>query len=51
MLQPLYAATAQLARVGAALVPGGSSKLARSLAARRGIRDRYLREVPRDAGR
>src|ERR1043166_6373724 len=41
MLQPLYAATAQLARVGAALAPRGSSKLTRSLAARRGIRARY----------
>lgn len=40
-LRPLYGAAAQLARLGAALSPGGSSKFARALAARRGIRERY----------
>ncbi|HVB29923.1 MAG TPA: glycosyltransferase N-terminal domain-containing protein [Gemmatimonadaceae bacterium] len=42
-LRPLYAATAQLARLGAALAPAGGSKLARTFAARRGIRRRYAR--------
>jgi 3-deoxy-D-manno-octulosonic-acid transferase len=44
-LRPFYDAAAQLARLGAAVVPGGktegSSKLARALAARRGIDARY----------
>jgi 3-deoxy-D-manno-octulosonic-acid transferase len=40
-VRPVYAAAAQLARVGAALAPGGGSKLIRSFAARRGIRARY----------
>lgn len=42
-LRPLYAATAQLARLGAALAPAGGSKVARTFAARRGIRRRYAR--------
>ncbi|HVZ78236.1 MAG TPA: glycosyltransferase N-terminal domain-containing protein [Gemmatimonadaceae bacterium] len=42
-LRPLYAAAAQLARLGAALAPQESTgKLARTLAARRGIRQRYI---------
>ena len=40
-LRPLYAAAAQAARLAAALAPAGESKLARTFAARRGIRDRY----------
>ncbi len=46
-LRPVYAAAAQLARLAAAVAPAGpgaaGSKLARSLAARRGIRARYAR--------
>ncbi|MGH7689182.1 MAG: 3-deoxy-D-manno-octulosonic acid transferase [Gemmatimonadaceae bacterium] len=38
---PLYAAAAQLARLGAALAPRNGSKLLRTFAARRGIRERY----------
>lgn len=46
-LRPIYAAAAQLARLAAAAAPAGSageaSKLARTFAARRGIRGRYAR--------
>ena len=37
----VYAAAAQLARLGAALAPTDGSKLVRTFAARRGIRERY----------
>ncbi len=40
-VRPVYAAAAQLARLGAALAPVGGSKLTRTFAARRGIRERY----------
>ncbi len=40
-VRPVYAAAAQLARLGAALAPGDGSKLVRTFAARRGIRERY----------
>ena len=45
VLRPLYAAAAQLARLGAVVAaPGsGASKLTRTFAARRGIRARYAR--------
>jgi 3-deoxy-D-manno-octulosonic-acid transferase len=46
-LRPIYAAAAQLARLAAAAAPavpaGRGSKLARTFAARRGIRGRYAR--------
>ncbi len=40
-IRPMYAAAAQLARLGAALAPEDGSKLIRTFAARRGIRARY----------
>ena len=40
-VRPVYAAAAQLARLGAALAPADGSKLMRTFAARRGIRARY----------
>lgn len=40
-LRLAYGATGQLARAAAAIVPAGSSKIRRSLSARRGIRARY----------
>lgn len=43
VLRALYGAAGQLARIGAALAPPGNSKLLKTLAARRGIRERYRR--------
>ncbi|AHG90178.1 Three-deoxy-D-manno-octulosonic-acid transferase domain-containing protein [Gemmatirosa kalamazoonensis] len=40
-IRPVYAAAGQLARVSAALVPAGESKVRRALRARRGIRKRF----------
>ncbi len=40
-LRPLYGAAAQLARAGAVVAPASPGKLARTLRARRGIRQRY----------
>ncbi len=40
-VRPVYAAASQLARLGAALAPADGSKLVRTFAARRGIRERY----------
>lgn len=43
LLRAIYAAAGELARAAAVVAPAGDSKLLRSLAARRGIRDRYRR--------
>ncbi len=45
-LQLAYSAAGQLARAVAALTPGGSDKVGRSLSARRGIRERYAAWAP-----
>lgn len=41
LLRPAYALAAQAARAAAAVVPDGEGKLARTLAARRGVRARF----------
>ena len=52
-VRPVYAAAAQLARLGAVLAPADGSKLTRTFAARRGIRRRYAEwaRTERIAGR
>ncbi|HEX8848039.1 MAG TPA: glycosyltransferase N-terminal domain-containing protein [Gemmatimonadaceae bacterium] len=51
LVRPFYAAAGLLAQAAALLTPSGGGKLRRSLAARRGVRDRFSRWNGRDPAR